>query len=863
GLYEGDVLVNLSTPTPGAEIRYTTNGSVPNVFNSAVYTGTISVTHSTILRAIATSPGRAPSRLFTRSYLFIPSVTGQPTAPSGLPSTWGSHSTNGYAAPGVPNPFTAVANYGVNAGLVGASRLRESLLALPTVSLVTAPEDMFPEATGIYSNPAEEWTRPASFEFLTRDGSPSIQVDSGVQIHGGGSRLPWLTPKHSFRLQFQGRYGPDRLHYPLFGEGATDEFDSVVLRASFNDSWVANLGSSQFAIYAKDAYLRRLQRELGHPSARSRFAHLFVNGLYWGLYQPTERPDGRFQAKYLGGKARDYDVIKHRAPDIVQGDLAAWNTLYNLAGPSAQAYAAVQSYLNLDNFIDYMMLNFYFGTSDWLPNNWYAARKREPQAGYRFYVWDAELAFKNDDRTAINVPDSPGYIYDQLKGNPEFRLRFADRAYRACFTTGPLTPSRATAILLEELQEAAVGLVGESARWGDWQGTPVYTPESHFTNNMFGSALYLGTRRDIFIGHLRGAGLYPSIDPPVFNQHGGAISSGFQLAMTATSPGTILFTLDGSDPRLPGGAISSSAWTYSAPVAFPGFVSRVRARLKNGNEWSALVDATFSSESVLIGEFLARNTTGIMDNMGEREDWIEIHNPTTASVDLSGCFLTDNIQQPTKWAFPQGTTLSAGGRLIVWADDQVAQGPLHANFKLSASGEQVWLFLPDGITVLDGIIFGPQMDDISLGRLPDGEGAWVSLLDPTPGLPNETSSGIVRFGNINPALHSLRLGMLGTPAVGTSSYLVASTVLGGLPHHFVAGTHVVDLPVPGTVTRLLAGPFPLLYMTSTASTQGTALAPLVIPPIPSLVGMEAVFQVFVVAGPNILSSNGLKVRVGP
>jgi hypothetical protein len=92
---------------------------------------------------------------------------------------------------------------------------------------------------------------------------------------------------------------------------------------------------------------------------------------------------------------------------------------------------------------------------------------------------------------------------------------------------------------------------------------------------------------------------------------------------------------------------------------------------------------------------------------------------------------------------------------------------------------------------------------------------------------------------------------------------VASTPYPNHTHYFVAGTESVSLPVPGSTTRLLAGPIPLHYWTSVSNGQGTALAPLAIPAIPSLVGQEATFQVFVAVGTNILSSNGLKVRVGP
>jgi hypothetical protein len=321
--------------------------------------------------------------------------------------------------------------------------------------------------------------------------------------------------------------------------------------------------------------------------------------------------------------------------------------------------------------------------------------------------------------------------------------------------------------------------------------------------------------------------------------------------------------VDGTDPRLEGGAISQTAWSYTGPIALPGLVSRVRARLKNGNEWSAIADVNFFADRVVVGEFLAKNTIGITDNMGEREDWIEIHNPLASSVDLSGFYLTDNIQQPTKWTFPSGSVVAAGGRLLIWADDQVFQGPNHASFKLSNDGEQIWLIMPDGSTIVDGLFFGPQLDDVATGRLPDGDGSHMTLFDPTPSVVNVPLVGVVRFGAADASLHPLRLGLLGSTSIGTSGYLVASTPYPNHPHYFIAGTDSVSMPVPGSTTRLLAGPVPMHYWTAVSNVQGTALAPLAIPAIPSLIGQEATFQVFVAVGTNILSSNGLKVRVGP
>lgn len=136
---------------------------------------------------------------------------------------------------------------------------------------------------------------------------------------------------------------------------------------------------------------------------------------------------------------------------------------------------------------------------------------------------------------------------------------------------------------------------------------------------------------------------------------------------------------------------------------------------------------------VVINEFMASNDT-IPDPAGEFEDWIELHNRTSLPVDLSGCYLSDDISALTKWTFPAGTIIPAHGYLLIWADQDSGQAGLHASFKLSATGEQVVLS-NSSVTILDTITFGQQINNFSFSRLPDGTGQFVSS-QPTPGAPN-------------------------------------------------------------------------------------------------------------------------------
>lgn len=146
-------------------------------------------------------------------------------------------------------------------------------------------------------------------------------------------------------------------------------------------------------------------------------------------------------------------------------------------------------------------------------------------------------------------------------------------------------------------------------------------------------------------------------------------------------------------------------------------------------------DAGPSEDGVVINEYMARNVSTIADEAGVFEDWIELFNRGENDIDLAGFGLSDNLFEPAKYVFPEGVTIPAGGFLIVFADGEPDQGPLHANFRLSGSGES--LLLTDALgESLDQLSFGPQNQDRSEGRFPNGSGAFFPLEDPSPAASN-------------------------------------------------------------------------------------------------------------------------------
>jgi hypothetical protein len=167
------------------------------------------------------------------------------------------------------------------------------------------------------------------------------------------------------------------------------------------------------------------------------------------------------------------------------------------------------------------------------------------------------------------------------------------------------------------------------------------------------------------------------------------------------------------------------------PSTLATFAAQRRAFLQNAlGSFGANTPAR-----VVINEVLASNQEGATDEAGEHEDWAELVNRSAQPVDLSGYGLTDDLEEPHKWAFPAGVVIAPGQRVLVWADEDLGQGSLHADFKISKGGEVLGLFTPAGALV-DYVSLRAQRDDVSYGRRFDGSAFWVEQGEATPGAPN-------------------------------------------------------------------------------------------------------------------------------
>jgi len=367
--------------------------------------------------------------------------------------------------------------------LTGTWLIREEI-HLPVLSLVTDPENLWNRRTGIYENSTQhgrEWERPASVEFFNQDGTQMFGVDAGLRIHGGASRT--RSPKRSFRLYFRGDYGPKKLNAPIFPDTDVESFDRLVLRGGFNDTWTYDRAMQrETAIYVSDQVVRDLHNDMGFVAPHGIYAQLYLNGEYWGLYNPCDRIDTDFLASYYNFE--DWDIISD--DEVKEGDTAAWNDLLsfvrrsNLRDP--ESYDEVQSMVSLDQITSYYILNIWVQNYDWPHHNWYAARERSPRGLWRFFLWDVEYSFgsgiqgyqiaQNTFETARSA-GALGTLFDQLLRNKEYRTYFLSELERYLATT--LSTPHVLNRLNEQLEIVRPVIPLEVERWAqdkslrDWE----------------------------------------------------------------------------------------------------------------------------------------------------------------------------------------------------------------------------------------------------------------------------------------------------------------------------------------------------------------------------------------------------------
>lgn len=538
GFFASGFELLLTSRIPDGEVRFTTDGSAPSASRGEVYVGPIEISTTTIVRALVVVDGVPATGVETHTFIFAADVVEQGGNPPGYPDSWGLDIKD----------VAVAADYEMDPRvLADHPDMAEVLRDLPTLSVAMDPRDFldtaaFPEGGIYYGANSLHWgevsERLASIELINPDGTTAFQEDCGIRIAGAASRDKRHTVKHSFTLKFREAYGDSKLRYPMFPNSSATKFDTIRLRAGMNDAFGNDtLVSTEHASYLRDQWARDTQRDMGWLAADGIYVHLYINGMYWGLYNASERPDASFMAQRLGGEKDDYDVLSNprrsthlpldeSSPRISDGNDDAWSSMLAIDDWGSEAgYEAVKAYLDVTQQIDYIIIEVYAANIDWATptrpiegRNWRAGRRsrnRSPgDAQFQFFIWDVETAMgthRDDPEYVSDLSNTGGIwqIHERLLANPAYRAEFAERVQLHFFDGGALTPEAALARFETRVQELGRALIPESARWGDQMGSERYTYETNWLPEIeYLRDVYFPNRSAEVVQQFRDRGLY-------------------------------------------------------------------------------------------------------------------------------------------------------------------------------------------------------------------------------------------------------------------------------------------------------------------------------------------------------------------
>ena len=539
------------------------------------------------------------------------------------------------------------------------------------------------------------------------------------------------------------------------------------------------------------------------PSSRAGFVQLFINEEDFGVYANVEHIDEQYLDAHfrdpsgslfkchfpsdLAYEGSDPQIYRDLAPygrksyDLVQGEdayeeLTDLITALNL--PSIEELPdALEPHMDVNGYLRALAVDVLTGNWDgytWNMNNYYLYL--DPEIGqFRLLPFDLDntlgIDFVDQDWGTRNVydwapggfdEDPPRPLVKRLLQVPDYRDRFTFYLHRVMenvFTADVLFP-RMNA-LRDMLGDAVETDPLRSEDYG-WSVEDFFTSyEAALGDHVeYGLKPFVRTRRRTALTQVETVDIAPLIselrlsDPFLLPNRPVTVRAwvededepadvrlyyqqdGDWLAVPMTHEGEGVY------------AAPLGPFVADAPVRYYVQAEDVTGQTRTAPRRGAASPARVSVAPVAAGggfvvnEILASNDAVIADEMGEFDDWIELYNSSGEALSLAGLFVTDDLLQPNKFALPD-STVQPGEFVILWADDDEEQGPMHTSFNLNADGEDAALFRSDGadgFELVSLISFGPQTTDISLGRLEDGGDALSRFGDPTPGASNSTAT---------------------------------------------------------------------------------------------------------------------------
>jgi hypothetical protein len=699
GFYSTAQTIAISVPLANATIRYTTNGTNPTL-SSPIYTTPISINKNTVLKAIATQSNYATSRIVAQTYFIGERNITIPVVSIGVDSYDMFDSYSGMYSLG-PNASTSMPNYGANFW--------------------------------------EDRELPATFEYFV-NGKQKVQVNTGISIHGGWSRR---FDQRSFAFNCGSAYGDERINYQFFKDKNITEFKKIILKNGGSD---VNQVKYRDGMISTLAHANMLVDYQGfQPTAA------FVNGEYWGILNIQEKLTEDYLKNNYGLDSSAVDLL-YNYSQVYAGSTDDFDQFYNYVESNNTqdntVYQNIQSMMDIDEFIDYEIAEIYVSNHDWPGSNiryW----KQHGNGKWRWILYDTDQSFEyymGADKTENSLYDATTEYGSGWPNPPQSTMLLRNLLLNTSFKNlfiqrfaAHMNSTFSTDSVINMVTKLETLLAGEKmphlTRWG--------STDEDWIHDYDGIVSFANERPGYMKGFIKDYFYIPSTNvltlkatnnnTPHFKLSGVNLKGNNIVGDYFTG---IPFTIEAVNEK----GLTFVKWQDASGTTI-STINTINVTLTSNKTYVAVYEEQPGLQNIFINEFMASNKTNIKDNANEFEDWIEIYNANSYSVDLAGTYLTDDLTNPYKFLIQAGneTTIPANGYLIFWADNEIFQGLLHTNFKLSAASGSIGLSqeINNQVSWIDSLSYGIQISDKSFGRKPDGDPNISTLTTASPGSSNK------------------------------------------------------------------------------------------------------------------------------
>ncbi|MCR5313593.1 MAG: CotH kinase family protein [Bacteroidaceae bacterium] len=726
GFYTGEKQIHVSIPE-GAYLAYTTDGTMPKKTSSPIK-GKTDITFTIkdatkVYRFRAFRDGYLPSEVVTRTYIY-----------------------------------------------------KDKNYVFPTIAVTSDPENLTGNEYGIFvegwgngrpgngksynCNWNADWDRPVTFEYITENNEYALNQEVNISTCGGWSRS-WEP--HSFKLKAAKYYnGLGSMDYQFFNDKPYLKHKVLQIRNGGNDTENRIL----------DAAVQEVVRQSGINVNTQAWqpVHVFMNGKYQTVLNMREPNNKHFAYSNYGFDTDSVDQFE-MSPDSgyvqKEGTEDKYLELYELSANAADpdTYSKICELLDIDEYINYMAVEFYIKNKDWPQNNVKGFRNRN-NGKFHFVLFDLDQQNQVSGNPFSVFAAKKNYTFDYLYGtdvtpwatgdkvteeikfvtiflglleNETFRKQFIDTY---CIIGGSVFYNENVKTIVSEMRNylnKGMSLTGESCSVSANQVI------SRFNTTYYNEMIsYLKGYTPMGLKSVKSASvnLKSNIEEGELFVNGikvptGSLTGTIYLPATVRAVAPIGYKFLGWS-RLKNGDIVDKDIELELTTGTNRYYAR----------WEKLTDEEIAENGittspVVINEVSAANDIYVSDYF-KKSDWIELYNQTSEDIDIRGMYLSDNIAKPMKYQIPVddvtiNTVLPAHGYKLIWCDKKANKtAAIHADFKLDADGGAVMLSKYEDSDILysDTLNYEVHSGIQSYGRYPDGLPNGYLMNKPTPGSTN-------------------------------------------------------------------------------------------------------------------------------